>query len=469
MSEAEQLWTAASQILKAQVSEAVWSSTFADARAETLSGNLLRIVVPNTFTRERIEGRYLALVRDALADIVHDDVRLAVEVQPEAYAPELVNVSDGDEDDTVRAPVVTSAHPGRGDGNGTGDHPSRRRVQGINPSYTFEHFVIGASNRFAHAAALRVAETPARNYNPLFIYGASGLGKTHLLHAIGHYVNDNYAHYEVRYVSTETFLNDFIDAIRTGSTPSLRRRYREVDVLLIDDIQFIERSDQLQEEFFHTFNALHGANKQMVISSDRTPDGMAKLEDRLRSRFRWGLMVDVQPPDIETRLAILRNRAERESTPVPPEVLEFIATGITNNIRELEGALIRVLAFTSLSRVPLTVEVAKDVLRELVSDRQPRQLTAPEMLEHIAEFFALPIDALRGRSRQRPLVTARQVAMYVIRELTDLSYPAIAREFGGRDHTTVMHAVEKIEGQMKERQQIYDQVTLLLQRLKRPL
>lgn len=459
MSEAEQLWTAMAQILRAQVSEAVWQSTFADVRAVDVVDGQLRMTVPSTFTRERIEGRYLPLVQDAVAEVGRDDIALVVEVQAERPL----------EEPTPDA-VAPPREPDRRE-NGHGRLPApeaRRSVQGINPASTFEHFVIGASNRFAHAAALRVAETPARNYNPLFIYGASGLGKTHLLHAIGHYVHDNYAHYEVRYVSTETFLNDFIDAIRSGSTPSLRRRYREVDVLLIDDIQFIERSDQLQEEFFHTFNALHGANKQIVISSDRTPDGMQKLEDRLRSRFRWGLMVDVQPPDIETRIAILRNRAEREATAVEPAVLEFIATHITNNIRELEGALIRVLAYASLSSVPLTVDVAKEVLRELVSASSPRQRTPPEMLEFIADYFQMSSDSLRGRSRQRPLVTARQVAMYVMRELTDLSYPAIAREFGGRDHTTVMHAVEKIEDQMKERQQIYDQVTELLQRLKRP-
>lgn len=459
MSEAEQLWTAVAQILRAQVSEAVWQSTFADVRAVEVIDGQLRMTVPSTLTRERIEGRYLPLVQDAVAEIGRDGIVLVVDVHPEP-SPE----------EPAPDPVTEAHGPDRREnGHGRSYAPEpRRSVQGINPASTFEHFVIGQSNRFAHAAALRVAETPARNYNPLFIYGASGLGKTHLLHAIGHYVHDNYAHYEVRYVSTETFLNDFIDAIRSGSTPSLRRRYREVDVLLIDDIQFIERSDQLQEEFFHTFNALHGANKQIVISSDRTPDGMQKLEDRLRSRFRWGLMVDVQPPDIETRIAILRNRAEREETAVEPAVLEFIATHIINNIRELEGALIRVLAYASLSSVPLTVDVAKEVLRELVSASSPRQRTPPEMLEFIADYFQMSSDSLRGRSRQRPLVTARQVAMYVMRELTDLSYPAIAREFGGRDHTTVMHAVEKIEDQMKERQQIYDQVTELLQRLKRP-
>ncbi len=464
MSDAEQLWMAAAQVLRAQVSEAVWHSTFADARATKLVDDRLVLVVPSSFTRERLEGRYLALVQDALSEVGREGLQLAVEVQPDRATPP--DEPPGPRDEASTPAPSRGLAPAR-DGR-VPPAEVRPQIQGINPAYRFEHFVIGSSNRFAHAAALRVAETPARNYNPLFIYGASGLGKTHLLHAIGHYVHDNYAHYEVRYVSTETFLNDFIDAIRTGTTPALRRRYREVDVLLVDDIQFIERSDQLQEEFFHTFNALHGAQKQMVITSDRAPDGLQKLEDRLRSRFRWGLLVDIQPPDIETRIAILRNRADREGTGVDGDVLEFIATHITTNIRELEGALIRVLAYTSLSRVPLTVDVAKDVLRELVSDAQPRQRTAPEMLDFIADYFSLPVDALRGRSRQRPLVTARQVAMYVIRELTDLSYPAIAREFGGRDHTTVMHAVEKIEGQMKERQQIYDQVTHLLQNLKRP-
>jgi chromosomal replication initiator protein len=337
---------------------------------------------------------------------------------------------------------------------------------GLNPRNTFETFVKGASNQFALAAALRVAETPARSYNPLFIYGAAGLGKTHLLHAIGHYVNQNYAHYLVRYVSTETFLNEYIDGIRTNSMAMFKRRYRDVDVLLIDDIQFMEGKEGLQEEFFHRCNSLHGANKQIVISSDRMPDAMPTLEDRLRGRFKWGLITDIQPPDLETRLAILRNKAEREGTPVSAEVLEFIATHITNNIRELEGALIRVGAYASLNRVPVTAALAERLLEDIVGGHRPKQLTPEAMLETISSHLGFSVEALKGKSRQRPLVTARQIAMYVFREQTDLSFPAIARVFGNRDHTTVIHAVDKVQRMMKERQQVYDQVTDLIQALK---
>ncbi|HEY8093588.1 MAG TPA: chromosomal replication initiator protein DnaA, partial [Acidimicrobiales bacterium] len=339
-------------------------------------------------------------------------------------------------------------------------------ADGLNPRYTFETFVRGASNQFALAAAQRVAETPARSYNPLFIYGAAGLGKTHLLHAIGHYVDQNYSDYQIRYVSTETFLNEYVDAIRNNSTAQFKRRYRDVDVLLIDDIQFMEGKEGLQEEFFHTFNSLHGANKQIVISSDRMPDNIPTLEDRLRGRFKWGLITDIQPPDLETRLAILRNKAERDQSAVPADVLEFIATRITNNIRELEGALIRVTAYASLNRSNLTVSLAEQLLAELLQGSAERTVSTRVIIEEVAAYYRQPVELLRGKSRQRPLVLARQIAMYVMRVLTDLSYPAIAREFGGRDHTTVIHAVSKVEKLMKERQQVYDQVTFLITQLK---
>ena len=311
-----------------------------------------------------------------------------------------------------------------------------------------------------------MAETPGRSYNPLFIYGSAGLGKTHLLHAIGHYVQSHYQHDIVRYVSTETFLNEYVDAIRTNTTANFKRRYRDIDVLLIDDIQFMEGKEGLQEEFFHTFNSLHGANKQIVISSDRMPDAIPTLEERLRGRFKWGLITDIQPPDLETRLAILRNKAERDHSPVPSETLEFIASRITTNIRELEGALIRVTAYASLNNVPISTHLAEQLLGDLLSDQFVKPRTDEEMLNEIAVILGFSVEALRGKSRQRPLVTARQMAMYVFRELTDLSYPAIARLFGGRDHTTVIHAVDKIQRLMKERKQIYDQVTDLVQRLK---
>ena len=347
--------------------------------------------------------------------------------------------------------------------------PTARRLldeAGLNPRYQFETFVKGASNQFALAAALRVAETPARSYNPLFIYGSAGLGKTHLLHAIGHYVHHNYQHHEVRYVSTETFLNEFVDAIRTNTGNAFKRRYRDIDVLLVDDIQFLENREGLQEEFFHTFNSLHGANKQIVISSDRVPDAIPTLEERLRGRFKWGLITDIQPPDLETRLAILRNKAERDNVEVPSETLELIATKVSTNIRELEGALIRVTAFASLNHVPITTELAHHLLADLLRESASRPRTDEELLAEMAGILGFEVAALKGKSRQRPLVTARQIAMYVFRESTDLSYPGIARIFGGRDHTTVIHAVEKIQRLMSERKQIYDQVTDLLSRLK---
>jgi chromosomal replication initiator protein len=343
---------------------------------------------------------------------------------------------------------------------------SRVNTAGLNPRYTFEEFVKGASNQFALAAALRVAETPGRSYNPLFIYGLAGLGKTHLLHAIGHYVHDNYQHHEVRYVSTETFMNEYVDAIRQNTTSALRRRYRDVDVLLVDDIQFIAGKEGLQEEFFHTFNSLHGANKQIVISSDRMPDAIPTLEERLRGRFKWGLLTDIQPPDLETRTAILRNKAERDRVEVPNETLDFIATNIATNIRELEGALIRVTAYASLSGEAISTDLAKAQLADLMVDTKPKHRTDEELLTEIAGILKFDVEALKGKSRQRPLVTARQIAMYVFREMTDLSYPAIARLFGGRDHTTVIHANEKIQRLMSERKQIYDQVTDLQQQLK---
>ncbi len=333
----------------------------------------------------------------------------------------------------------------------------------LNPRYTFDAFVTGTSNRFAHAAALAVAETPARSYNPLFIYGVAGLGKTHLLHAIAQYVHQIYPAYGVRYVSCEAFMNDFVDAIRTNTTTSFKRRYRENDVLLVDDIQFMEGKEGLQEEFFHTFNQLHGANRQIVISSDRPPRSIATLEDRLRSRFEWGLITDIQPPELETRLAILRKKAEREPIPIPDEVLEFIASHITNNIRELEGALIRVSAFASLNQAPMSAEMAASVLTDILGNSRPRVITPKIILDATATMFDFTEEELCGRSRRRPLVTARQIGMYVCREMTDLSYPAIARAYGGRDHTTVIHAVEKIGALMKERRQIYDQVTELIQ------
>ncbi|MEW2550133.1 chromosomal replication initiator protein DnaA [Streptomyces zhihengii] len=338
----------------------------------------------------------------------------------------------------------------------------------LNPKYLFDTFVIGASNRFAHAAAVAVAEAPAKAYNPLFIYGESGLGKTHLLHAIGHYARSLYPGTRVRYVSSEEFTNEFINSIRDGKGDTFRKRYRDVDILLVDDIQFLASKESTQEEFFHTFNTLHNANKQIVLSSDRPPKQLMTLEDRLRNRFEWGLTTDVQPPELETRIAILRKKAVQEQLNAPPEVLEFIASRISRNIRELEGALIRVTAFASLNRQPVDLGLTEIVLKDLIpggEDAAP-EITAGAIMAATADYFGLTVEDLCGSSRSRVLVTARQIAMYLCRELTDLSLPKIGAQFGGRDHTTVMHADRKIRALMAERRSIYNQVTELTNRIK---
>jgi chromosomal replication initiator protein len=336
----------------------------------------------------------------------------------------------------------------------------------LNPKYTFETFVIGSSNRFAHAAAVAVAEAPAKAYNPLFIYGDSGLGKTHLLHAIGHYAQVLDSGLKVRYVSSEEFTNDFINMIRDGKQDGFRRRYRDVDVLLVDDIQFLENKEGTQEEFFHTFNTLHNASKQIVISSDRAPKRLVTLEDRLRSRFEWGLQTDVQPPELETRIAILRKKADQDRLNAPAETLEYIASRISTNIRELEGALIRVTAFASLNRQSVDIQLAEFVLKDLIVETHGPDINAATIMGQTASYFGLSIDDLCGSSRSRVLVTARQIAMYLCRELTDMSLPKIGQQFGGRDHTTVMHAERKIRSLMAERRAIFNQVTELTNRIK---
>ncbi|MBB1242445.1 chromosomal replication initiator protein DnaA [Streptomyces durbertensis] len=359
------------------------------------------------------------------------------------------------------APGPLAAQPAPATGPG---EPTAR----LNPKYLFDTFVIGASNRFAHAAAVAVAEAPAKAYNPLFIYGESGLGKTHLLHAIGHYARSLYPGTRVRYVSSEEFTNEFINSIRDGKADAFRKRYRDMDILLVDDIQFLASKESTQEEFFHTFNTLHNANKQIVLSSDRPPKQLITLEDRLRNRFEWGLITDVQPPELETRIAILRKKAVQEQLNAPPEVLEFIASRISRNIRELEGALIRVTAYANLNRSPVDLGLTETVLKDLIpggEDASP-EITAPAIMAATADYFGLTVDDLCGSSRSRVLVTARQIAMYLCRELTDLSLPKIGGQFGGRDHTTVMHADRKIRALMAERRSIYNQVTELTNRIK---
>ncbi|MGW3911888.1 chromosomal replication initiator protein DnaA [Streptomyces sp. NPDC005070] len=380
---------------------------------------------------------------------------------------DLQNPSDGGQG--RRGPSLPSAGgaPGSKSASAPGPGPGEPTAR-LNPKYLFDTFVIGASNRFAHAAAVAVAEAPAKAYNPLFIYGESGLGKTHLLHAIGHYARSLYPGTRVRYVSSEEFTNEFINSIRDGKGDSFRKRYREMDILLVDDIQFLADKESTQEEFFHTFNTLHNANKQIVLSSDRPPKQLVTLEDRLRNRFEWGLITDVQPPELETRIAILRKKAVQEQLNAPPEVLEFIASRISRNIRELEGALIRVTAFASLNRQPVDLGLTEIVLKDLIpggEDSAP-EITATAIMASTADYFGLTVDDLCGSSRSRVLVTARQIAMYLCRELTDLSLPKIGAQFGGRDHTTVMHADRKIRALMAERRSIYNQVTELTNRIK---
>ncbi|MEM7093529.1 MAG: chromosomal replication initiator protein DnaA [Actinomycetota bacterium] len=473
MSTSETLWAAVAEQLRQQLNEAVWLSTFAGvtttSRHDPSGATHVHLEVPSVIARDRINNRYHAMVQDAFEEVCGPSTTFDVVVQ----------INDAPEFAIAAADLVAAAPRLEAvDGIGDGDTSLNPHVLGggspiidadgptINNRYTFERFVTGSSNRFAHAAALAVAETPSRSYNPLFIHGHAGLGKTHLLQAIAHYVTENYPSYRVCYVTTETLLSEFVDAIRSSTTTEFKRRYRENDVLLIDDIQFLEGKDALQEELFHTFNTLHQADRQIVLSSDRPPDAIPTLEDRLRSRFKMGLITDIQPPDIETRLAILRTRTENDRISIEDDILEFIASNITNNIRELEGALIRATAYAQLTNEPLTLDVAKKVLSDLVNEPEPRTITPQMILESSAAHFGFPIEELIGASRRRPLVSARQIAMYVMRELTDMSYPAIAREFGGRDHTTVIHSVEKVKKLIAERRQVYDQVTELIQAIK---
>jgi chromosomal replication initiator protein len=415
------------------------------------------LATPNDFARDVLDTRLRPLVIAALSRELARDVRVAVTVEPESGAAEAAAAQAAVDDpypmdDLEPAPIT----------------PIRRSTEPdrLNPKYQFETFVIGSSNRFAHAAAVAVAEAPAKAYNPLFIYGESGLGKTHLLHAIGHYTRALVPGCRVRYVSSEEFTNDFINSIRDGRGELFRKRYRNIDVLLVDDIQFLENKEQTQEEFFHTFNTLHNANSQIVISSDRTPKQLVTLEDRLRNRFEWGLITDVQPPELETRIAILRKKAAAERLDAPPDVLEFIASKISSNIRELEGALIRVTAFASLNRQTVDLALAEIVLKDLIADAAGPEITAPTIMAQTAAYFSISMEDLCGSSRSRVLVQARQVAMYLCRELTELSLPKIGQAFGGRDHTTVMHADRKIRSLMAERRSVYTQVSELTNRIK---
>jgi chromosomal replication initiator protein len=460
VTQAGDLWTRCTGSLRDQVSETTWQLWLSGIEPIGYRDGVMVLSVPNGLIRERIESRYLPMIEDTLANEVGSPVRGRLEVHETepagpAVEPDAIFGLPADSEPVLEpsAPAVTRV--GR-------ESPA---VQ-LDSKFTFETFVAASSNRLAHAAAQAVAETPGRSYNPLFIYGDSGLGKTHLLHAIGNYVTENYARRKVLYVTTETFMNDFVDSLRTSTTLAFKRRYRDCDVLLIDDVQFMERKEGLQEEFFHTYNDLKGASKQIVLTSDRPPKSIETLEDRLRSRFLSGLITEIDPPDLETRLAILRSKSMSEHQDVPDDVLEFIASHVKDNIRELEGALIRICAFAKLNNEPISLTQAEKVLSDLVLAGEPRRISPQMILEATAASYGFSVEALCGPSRTRPLVTARQVAMYLTRELTDYSYPAIGRVFGKRDHTTVIHAVDKIAGQMQERRQIYEQVTELIQKIR---
>ena len=458
----------------------------------TLHGHTAIIAVPNDFTRHQLEGRLRAQLEDALSVRFGQEIRIAVTVNPALEdAPDTqTDMSTYPSSDTSTAPTELDGqgrlHPNPPPPEPHGDVPGPTPIAPpmpdtappvestrpsaletrLNPKYTFETFVIGSSNRFPHAAAVAVAEAPGKAYNPLLVYGDSGLGKTHLLHAIGHYVRSLYNGAKVRYVSSEEFTNEFINAIRDDRQDRFKRRYRDVDVLLIDDIQFLEGKTQTQEEFFHTFNTLHNANKQIVLTSDRAPKRLEALEDRLRNRFEWGLITDVQPPDLETRIAILRKKAAMDRLTAPPDVLEFIASKIQTNIRELEGALIRVTAFANLNRQEVDMTLAEIVLKDLIPEGGEPEITAGLIIAQTAAYFGLTIDELTGPSRGRHLVMARQIAMYLCRELTDLSLPKIGAQFGNRDHTTVMYADRKINQLLAERRAVFNQVSELTNRVK---
>lgn len=444
-------------------------------RPLTIAEGFALLSVPSPFVQNEIERHLRTPIVDALSRRLGQRVELGVRIEPSndadaVVAPAAESVSEESELDEVDEDreALASAHeswPGYFIERPRSDSANDSSDNSLNRRYTFDTFIIGASNRFAHAAALAIAEAPARAYNPLFIWGESGLGKTHLLHAAGNYAQRLFPGMRVKYVSTEEFTNDFINSLRDDRRVAFKRSYRDTDVLLVDDIQFIEGKEGIQEEFFHTFNTLHNANKQIVISSDRPPKQLATLEDRLRTRFEWGLITDVQPPELETRIAILRKKAQMERLDVPDDVLELIASAIERNIRELEGALIRVTAFASLNKTPITSALAEIVLRDLVADAGTIQISSSVIMAATAEYFDTTVEELRGPGKTRALAQSRQIAMYLCRELTDLSLPKIGQAFG-RDHTTVMYAQRKILNEMGDRREVFDHVKELTTRIR---
>ena len=444
-------------------------------RPLTIAEGFALLSVPSPFVQNEIERHLRIPIVDALSRRLGQRVELGVRIEPAAdFHPDESSDHDvpfTESDDEVldhdADPLADTEQdwPSYFIDRPRGNTASEPPTPSLNRRYTFDTFIIGASNRFAHAAALAIAEAPARAYNPLFIWGESGLGKTHLLHAAGNYAQRLFPGMRVKYVSTEEFTNDFINSLRDDRKVAFKRSYRDIDVLLVDDIQFIEGKEGIQEEFFHTFNTLHNANKQIVISSDRPPKQLATLEDRLRTRFEWGLITDVQPPELETRIAILRKKAQMDRLAVPDDVLELIASSIERNIRELEGALIRVTAFASLNKTPIDTALAEIVLRDLIADAGTMQISAATIMAATAEYFDTTVEELRGPGKTRALAQSRQIAMYLCRELTDLSLPKIGQAFG-RDHTTVMYAQKKILNEMAYRREVFDHVKELTTRIR---
>lgn len=441
--------------VRARVSPVTWQTWLAPLIIRS-AGDSLRITAPSEFHLRWVQDKHLAVLEEVAASIYGGPHPLAFDVDstPHAQTAGTAVATDEDEDEVEILPVRAVEEPSSQTGR-------------LQAKYTFENFVVGQSNRFAHAAAMAVAEQPGGHYNPLFIYGGAGLGKTHLLHAVGHHALELRPHVVVRYSSSENFFNEFIDGIRKKRMDAFKARYRTTDVLLLDDVQFFESKEQILEEFFHTFNNLYESGKQMVISSDRHPKHLATLEDRLRSRFEWGLLTDIQPPDVETRLAILRKNAEFAPTRVPEDVLHFIAENVQDNIRELEGALTRVTAYAALTNHAISLDMAQDVLQDLVPSTSQRPVTAEDILIAAAASYGFSAADLKSPSRRQPLVLSRQVAMYLCRELTDLSLPKIGVLFGGRDHTTVMHAIDKVKRLILTDHQVFERVTALSQQLRR--
>lgn len=433
-------------------------------------GGTLYLDVPNDLTAAQMNKRMRAPIMEALSQVQGGEPSVTtfrVVVNPDLIDSHLSSPSTAADAPAPAAPVTLASHTVNIDRTVDAPAPASRQDTRLNPKYTFDNFVIGQSNRFAHAAAVAVAEAPAKAYNPLFIYGDSGLGKTHLLHAIGDYAASMYAGIRIRYVSSEEFTNDFINSIANNRGSAFQARYRDVDILLIDDIQFLQGRAETQEAFFHTFNTLHDHDKQVVITSDVPPKHLTGFEDRMRSRFEWGLITDVQAPDLETRIAILRKKAQSERLLIPDDVLEYIATVVSSNIRELEGALIRVSAFASLNRSTLDMSLAQTVLRDIIDQDDANVVSPTDIITATAQYFKLSVDDLYGSSRSQAVATARQIAMYLCRERTSLSLPKIGQLFGNRDHTTVMYAYKKISDLMKERRSIYNQVSEITTQLGR--